>query len=85
MWRALTTCSRKVSLSLPLLLLLSGFRGISYEILYTKLLGNLLGNQFTINATVLLTFLLGIGLGTPSNVATTSAVPVAGSILVRLM
>jgi len=50
--------------ALPLLLLLSGFCGISYEILYTKLLGNLLGNQFTINATVLLTFLLGIGLGT---------------------
>ena len=49
---------------LPLLLLLSGFCGISYEILYTKLLGNLLGNQFTINATVLLTFLVGIGLGT---------------------
>jgi spermidine synthase/Flp pilus assembly protein TadD len=49
---------------MPLLLLLSGFCGISYEILYTKLLGNLLGNQFTINATVLLTFLLGIGLGT---------------------
>ena len=47
-----------------LLLLLSGFCGISYEILYTKLLGNLLGNQFTINATVLLTFLVGIGLGT---------------------
>lgn len=49
---------------MPLLLLLSGFCGISYEILYTKLLGNLLGNQFTINAAVLLTFLLGIGLGT---------------------
>jgi predicted membrane-bound spermidine synthase/Flp pilus assembly protein TadD len=50
--------------ALPFLLLLSGFCGISYEILYTKLLGNLLGNQFIINATVLLTFLLGIGLGT---------------------
>ena len=49
---------------IPVLLLLSGFCGISYEILYTKLLGNLLGNPFTINATVLLTFLLGIGLGT---------------------
>ncbi len=49
---------------LPVLLLPSGFCGISYEILYTKLLGNLLGNQFTINATVLLTFLLGIGWGT---------------------
>lgn len=50
--------------SIPLLLLVSGFCGISYEILYTKLLGNLLGNQFTINATVLLTFLGGIGFGT---------------------
>ena len=49
---------------LPTLLLLSGFCGISYEILYTKLLGNLLGNRFTISASVLLTFLLGIGLGT---------------------
>jgi predicted membrane-bound spermidine synthase len=50
--------------TIPLLLLVSGFCGISYEILYTKLLGNLLGNQFTINATVLLTFLGGIGFGT---------------------
>ena len=48
---------------LPFLLLLSGFSGIAYEILYTKLLGNLLGNQFAINATVLVSFLLGIGLG----------------------
>lgn len=48
----------------PALVLTSGFRGISYEILYTKLLGNLLGNQFAINASVLLTFLLGIGNGT---------------------
>jgi predicted membrane-bound spermidine synthase len=43
---------------------LSGFCGISYEILYAKLLGNLLGDRFTIAASVLLTFLLGIGLGT---------------------
>jgi spermidine synthase len=49
---------------LPALVLTSGFCGISYEILYTKLLGNLLGNQFAINAAVLLTFLLGIGIGT---------------------
>ncbi len=49
---------------LPALVLVSGFCGISYEILYTKLLGNLLGNQFTISASVLLTFLLGIGFGT---------------------
>ena len=49
---------------LPVLMLLSGFCGISYEILYAKLLGNLLGDRFTISASVLLTFLLGIGLGT---------------------
>lgn len=45
-------------------MVLSGFCGISYEILYAKLLGNLLGDRFTIAASVLLTFLLGIGLGT---------------------
>ncbi|WP_435216972.1 hypothetical protein [Luminiphilus sp. nBUS_07] len=49
--------------ALPLLLLLSGFCGISYEILYSKLLGNLLGQQFSINATILITFLSGLGLG----------------------
>jgi predicted membrane-bound spermidine synthase len=49
---------------IPALVLLSGFCGISYEILYAKLLGNLLGNQFAISASVLLTFLSGIGLGT---------------------
>ena len=48
---------------LPVLLLLSGFSGIAYEILYVKILGNLLGNQFTVNAIVLVSFLLGIGLG----------------------
>ena len=56
-----TSCSRAV---LPALLLVSGFCGISYEILYAKLLGNLLGNQFMISASVLMTFLLGIGVGT---------------------
>ncbi|TFH50982.1 MAG: spermine synthase, partial [Lysobacterales bacterium] len=54
---------RHARVLLPFLLLLSGFSGIAYEILYIKLLGNLLGNQFTINATVLMSFLLGIGLG----------------------
>ena len=49
--------------ALPLLLLLSGFCGISYEILYSKLLGNLLGQQFAVNATILITFLSGLGLG----------------------
>ena len=48
---------------LPILVLLSGFCGISYEILYARLLGNLIGNQFIINASVLLAFLFGIGLG----------------------
>jgi spermidine synthase/Tfp pilus assembly protein PilF len=45
-------------------MLLSGFCGISYEILYARLLGNLIGDQFAVSATVLLTFLLGIGCGT---------------------
>ncbi|MDD5214389.1 MAG: hypothetical protein PHQ03_02485 [Methylococcales bacterium] len=45
------------------LLLLSGFAGISYEILYGRMLGNLLGDQFAVSASILMTFLLGIGLG----------------------
>lgn len=49
---------------LILLLWCSGFCGISYEILYGRMLGNLLGDQFGVNAAVLLTFLLGIGVGT---------------------
>ncbi|MEE8557383.1 MAG: spermine synthase, partial [Myxococcota bacterium] len=49
---------------LPGLVLVSGFCGISYEILYGRLLGNLVGDQFAVNAAVLLTFLSGIGLGT---------------------
>lgn len=55
---------RPARIALPWLLMLSGFCGISYEILYNRLLGNLLGNQFFVSATVLLTFLLGIGCGT---------------------
>lgn len=46
------------------LLLLSGFCGISYEVLYARLLGNLVGDQFAVSAAILLTFLLGIGVGT---------------------
>ncbi len=46
------------------LLLLSGFAGISYEILYGRILGNLIGDQWAISASILLTFLLGIGIGT---------------------
>lgn len=48
---------------LPLLLLLSGFAGISYEVLHGRLLGNLIGDQFAVSASVLITFLLGSGLG----------------------
>lgn len=42
---------------------LSGFAGISYEILYGRLLGDLLGDQFLVSAAVLVTFLAGIGVG----------------------
>ncbi len=49
--------------ALPFLLLLSGFAGISYEVLYGRLLGNLIGDQFAVSAAVLITFLLGSGLG----------------------
>ena len=46
------------------LLLLSGFCGISYEILYARLLGNLVGDQFAVSVSILMTFLFGIGIGT---------------------
>jgi spermidine synthase len=46
------------------LLTCSGLCGISYEILYGRILGNLIGDQFIVSASILLTFLLGIGLGT---------------------
>src|SRR5262245_50141006 len=46
------------------LLLASGFCGISYEVLYGRLLGNAFGDQFAVNAALLLTFLFGIGIGT---------------------
>ncbi|MDX8378168.1 MAG: tetratricopeptide repeat protein, partial [Mariprofundales bacterium] len=45
------------------LMLCSGLAGISYEILYGRILGNLIGDQFAVSAAVLITFLLGIGLG----------------------
>jgi len=45
------------------LMLLSGFAGISYEILYGRILGNMVGDQFIVSAAILMTFLLGIGLG----------------------
>jgi tetratricopeptide (TPR) repeat protein len=44
-------------------LLLSGLSGISYEILYGRILGGILGDQFAVSAAVLISFLLGIGLG----------------------
>ena len=47
-----------------LLLLLSGLCGISYEILYGRVLSNFIGDQFAVSASILLTFLLGIGVGT---------------------
>lgn len=55
------TMSRKFLLTL--ILLLSGLSGISYEILYGRILGGILGDQFAVSSAVLITFLLGIGLG----------------------
>ena len=48
---------------LSCLLFVSGLCGISYEILYGRLLGNIFGDQFLVSTAVLLTFMLGIGLG----------------------
>jgi spermidine synthase len=47
-----------------ILLFFSGFCGISYEILYARLLANLVGDQMAVSASILITFLLGIGVGT---------------------
>lgn len=47
-----------------ILLFSSGLCGISYEILYSRILGNIIGDQFTVSASILLTFILGIGIGT---------------------
>ena len=64
-----STCSRSTRQAsqqrtlFPFMLLASGFCGISYEILYGRILGNLIGDQFIVSASILLTFLLGIGLG----------------------
>ena len=46
------------------LLLLSGLAGISYEVLYGRMLGNIIGDQWAVSAAILLSFLLGIGIGT---------------------
>jgi spermidine synthase len=51
--RSLLTC----------LLFISGLCGISYEVLYGRLLGNVFGDQFLVSTAVLLTFMLGLGLG----------------------
>jgi len=53
----------KRNILLTLALLLSGLSGISYEILYGRILGSILGDQFAVSAAVLISFLLGIGLG----------------------
>jgi spermidine synthase len=50
-------------LLLFILLFTSGLCGISYEILYGRLLANIIGDQFIVSTAVLLTFLIGIGLG----------------------
>lgn len=48
---------------IALTMLLSGFAGISYEILYGRVLADIVGDQFAVSASILITFLLGIGLG----------------------
>ena len=52
------------TLLLTALLFLSGLCGISYEILYARMLNNLIGDTFAVNASILITFLAGIGFGT---------------------
>jgi len=42
---------------------LSGAAGISYEVLYGRMIADLIGDQFLVSAAVLMTFLLGIGFG----------------------
>ncbi len=48
---------------LPIIALLSGWCGIAYELLYSRLLTTHLGDMFQVNAAILTSFLLGIGLG----------------------
>ncbi|QRN96141.1 hypothetical protein JRI60_45155 [Archangium violaceum] len=48
---------------LPIIALLSGWCGIAYELLYSRLLTTQLGDMFQVNAAILTSFLLGIGLG----------------------
>lgn len=58
-----TSRSFKTAL-LTTMLFLSGLCGISYEILYARMLNNLIGDAFAVNASILVTFLAGIGFGT---------------------
>ena len=50
--------------ALLFLLFVSGFCGISYEVLYARILSDLVGDRFVVSASVLMAFLLGIGFGT---------------------
>ncbi len=48
---------------LSALAIASGWCGIAYELLYSRLLTTYLGDMFHVNAAILTSFLLGIGLG----------------------
>ena len=58
------SASRHRAAAFSVLLLLSSFCGISYEVLYGRMLSNFIGDQFAVTASILLTFMLGIGIGT---------------------
>lgn len=59
-----TTKPHAAAIKFSALLVTSGFCGISYEVLYGRVLGNLVGNQMAVSSSILMTFLLGIGVGT---------------------
>ena len=63
MLRCAALSSLKPSRFLPIVALLSGWCGIAYELLYSRLLTTHLGDMFQVNAAILTSFLLGIGLG----------------------
>ena len=58
--RDLNALARKL---LPALAVASGWCGIAYELLYSRLLTTYLGDMFHVNAAILTSFLLGIGIG----------------------
>ena len=58
--RDLNTLARKL---LPPLAVASGWCGIAYELLYSRLLTTYLGDMFHVSAAILTSFLLGIGIG----------------------